>query len=212
MITVEKFMVNPLGENSYILSDESGECIFIDPGFYYEEEYNEVRTYIDENKLKPVKITNTHCHFDHIMGVEFIRKEYNVPFYGHAEDAFLIERSMSQAQMFGMEMGTVGPLDHLLNEGETIQFGNSELEIIHVPGHSPGHLVFYSPNDKFIIAGDVLFYGSIGRTDLPGGDYNTLISGIKNKLFQLPDDTKVYSGHGPETTLGFEKSSNPFLT
>lgn len=212
MITVEKFMVNPLGENSYILSDESGECIFIDPGFYYEEEYNEVRTYIAEKKLNPVKIINTHCHFDHIMGVEFIRKEYNVPFYGHAEDAFLIERSMSQAQMFGMEMGTVGPLDQLLNEGEKVQFGNSELEIIHVPGHSPGHLVFYSPKDKFIIAGDVLFYGSIGRTDLPGGDYNTLISGIKNKLFILPDDTKVYSGHGPETTLGFEKSSNPFLT
>lgn len=212
MITVEKFMVNPLGENSYILSDESGECIFIDPGFFYEEEYNEVRTYIAENKLKPVKITNTHCHFDHIMGVEFVRKEYNVPFYGHAEDAFLIERSMSQAQMFGMEMGTVGPLDHLLNEGETVRFGNSELEIIHVPGHSPGHVVFYSQKDKFLIAGDVLFYGSIGRTDLPGGDYNTLISGIKNKLFQLPDDTKVYSGHGPETTLGFEKSSNPFLT
>ncbi len=212
MITVEKFMVNPLGENSYILSDESGECIFIDPGFYYEEEYNEVRTYIAENKLKPVKITNTHCHFDHIMGVEFVRKEYNVPFYGHAEDAFLIERSVSQAQMFGMEMGTVGPLDHLLNEGEKVQFGNSELEIIHVPGHSPGHVVLYSPKDKFIIAGDVLFYGSIGRTDLPGGDYNTLISGIKNKLFLLPDETKVYSGHGPETTLGFEKSSNPFLT
>ncbi|WP_340114480.1 MBL fold metallo-hydrolase [Maribellus mangrovi] len=212
MIRVEKFMVNPLGENSYVLSDETGECIFIDPGFYFQEEHDEIKTYIADKKLKPVKITNTHCHFDHIMGVEFIRQEYNLPFHGHPDDAFLIERAATQAQSFGMEMSSVSPLDHHFQKGDKVKFGNSELEIIHVPGHSPGHVVFYSAEDNFIIAGDVLFYGSIGRTDLPGGDYNTLISGIKTKLFKLPDDTKVYSGHGPETTLGFEKNSNPFLT
>ncbi len=205
-------MVNQLGENSYILSDESGECIFVDPGFCFDEERDEVRAYIAENKLTPVKIVNTHCHFDHIMGVEFLRKEYNIPFYAHKEDAFLVDRANTQAQMFGMEMEPVQPIDHFFEEGEKVSFGQSELEIIHVPGHAPGHVVFYSQADKFVVVGDVLFYGSIGRTDLPGGDYDTLISGIKNKLFKLPDDTKVYSGHGPETTLGFEKSTNPFLT
>ena len=205
-------MVNQLGENSYVLSDETGECIFVDPGFYFDEEHDEVRTYIAENKLKPVKITNTHCHFDHIMGVDFLRKEYNIPFYAHKEDAFLVERAAGQVQMFGMEMEPVQPADHFFDEGEKVSFGQSELEIFHVPGHAPGHVVFYSKADNFVVVGDVLFYGSIGRTDLPGGDYDTLISGIKNKLFKLPDDTKVYSGHGPETTLGFEKNTNPFLT
>lgn len=212
MITVAKFMVNQLGENSYILSDESGECIFVDPGFYFDEERDEVRAYIAENKLTPVKIANTHCHFDHVMGVEFLRKEYGIPFYAHKEDAFLVDRANAQAQMFGMEMEPVQPADLFFDEGEKVSFGQSELEIIHVPGHAPGHVVFYSKADNFVVVGDVLFYGSIGRTDLPGGDYDTLISGIKNKLFQLPDDTKVYSGHGPETTLGFEKNTNPFLT
>jgi glyoxylase-like metal-dependent hydrolase (beta-lactamase superfamily II) len=212
MIKIEKFVVNPLGENSFILSDETGECIFIDPGFFYEEEHQEIRDYINTNSLAPVKITNTHCHFDHIMGVEFVRSEYKIPFYAHEDDAFWVEKAIDQGKMFGFNMKEVAPIDDFLLEKEYISFGNSKLEIIHVPGHSPGHVVFYSEKDKVLIAGDVLFYGSIGRTDLPGGDYNTLISNIKTKLFALPDDTKVYCGHGPETTLGFEKRSNPFLT
>lgn len=205
-------MVNPLGENSFILSDETGECIFIDPGFYYDEEHAEVKKYIADENLKPVAITNTHCHFDHIMGVEFVRKTFNIPFYAHQDDNFWIERAESQGEMFSIEMAAVNPADNALSEGETVKFGITELEVIHVPGHSPGHVVFYSAASQFLIAGDVLFYGSIGRTDLPGGDYNTLISNIRNKLFKLPDDTKVYSGHGPETSIGFEKTSNPFLT
>ncbi len=212
MIKVEKFVVNPLGENSYIISDDTGECIFIDPGFYYEEEYEEVKAYIIENRLIPVKITNTHCHFDHIMGVEFIRNEYNIPFCAHQADAFWVEKAIDQGKMFGFKMDAVSPIDEFLKEDDHIKCGNSKLEIIHIPGHSPGHVVFYSPDDKILIAGDVLFYGSIGRTDLPGGNHETLISGIKNKLFSLPSETKVYSGHGPETTLGFEKSTNPFLS
>lgn len=211
MIKVEKFVVNPLGENSFVLSDETGECIFIDPGFFYEEEHTEIKDYIAKNNLRPVKITNTHCHFDHIMGVEFLRNEYQIPFQAHADDAFWVERAIDQGKMYGFNMKSVSPIDSFLHENEFIEFGNSKLKIIHVPGHSPGHVVFYSEKDKLLIAGDVLFYGSIGRTDLPGGDYNTLISGIKTKLFALPDDTKVYCGHGPETTLGFEKENNPFL-
>jgi hydroxyacylglutathione hydrolase len=212
MITVRKFVVNPLGENSFIISDETGECIFIDPGFYYEEEFDEIKDYISQNQLVPVKITNTHCHFDHIMGVEFIRDEYGIPFQAHADDLFWIERAVEQAKMFGFSMQPVKPIDSFLVEGEKILFGNTELEIINIPGHSPGHVVFYNKVENFIIAGDVLFYGSIGRTDLPGGNYNDLISNIKNKLFSFPDETKVYCGHGPETTLGFEKQTNPFLT
>ena len=212
MIKVEKFVVNPLGENSFVLSDETGESVFIDPGFFYREEKREIKEYIADNNLKPVKIANTHCHFDHIMGVEFIRNEFDVPFCAHPEDSFWVDKATEQGNMYGFEMKPVLPVNELLVEKEFIQFGNSVLEIIHVPGHSPGHVVFYSKEDKILIAGDVLFYGSIGRTDLPGGDYETLISNIKNKLFLLPDNTKVYCGHGPETTLGFEKTTNPFLT
>ncbi len=212
MIKVEKFVVNPLDENSFVLSDETGECIFIDPGFFYEGEHAEIKDYIANNKLKPIKITNTHCHFDHIMGVEFIRNEYKIPFQAHADDAFWVEKAIDQGKMYGFNMKPVSSIDSFLHENEFIEFGNSKLKIIHVPGHSPGHVVFYSEKDELLIAGDVLFYGSVGRTDLPGGDHSHLISGIKTKLFVLPDDTKVYCGHGPETTLGFEKENNPFLT
>lgn len=212
MLKIEKFVVNPLQENTFVLSDETGGCVFIDPGFYFDVEHQEIKKYISENELTPVMIANTHCHFDHIMGVEFLREEFRIPFYAHADDSFWVEKAIDQGRMFGFEMKPVQAPDAFFSENELLKFGNSELEIIHVPGHSPGHVVFYSPNDGILIGGDVLFYGSIGRTDLPGGDYNTLISGIKNKLFRLPDDTKVFCGHGPETTLGFEKNHNPFLT
>ncbi len=212
MITIEKFVVNPLAENSFVLSDETGEAVFIDPGFYFDEEHAEIKNYIESNHLTPVKIINTHCHFDHIMGVEFIRNQYNIPFWAHPDDEFWVEKATVQGEMYGFTIHPVSPANNLLNEKETVKFGNSELEVIHVPGHSPGHVVFYSKQDAFLIAGDVLFYGSIGRTDLPGGDYDTLISNIKSKLFALPDNTKVHCGHGPETTLGFEKTTNPFLT
>ncbi len=212
MIKIEKFVVNPLGENSLVISDETGECIFIDPGFYYEEEYEEIKNYIHENQLKPVKVLNTHCHFDHILGVDFIRDEYRIPFLAHPADAFWVEKAVDQGAMFGFTISPVRPIDILVEEGDVVRFGNTELEAIHVPGHSPGHLVFFNRKEQFLIAGDVLFYGSIGRTDLPGGHYQTLIDGIKTKLFSLPDETKVYCGHGPETSLGFEKQSNPFLT
>ncbi|WP_346862985.1 MBL fold metallo-hydrolase [uncultured Draconibacterium sp.] len=212
MIRIEKFVVNPLGENSLVISDETGECIFIDPGFFYDEEKDEIRSYITDNKLTPVKITNTHCHFDHIMGVEFIRDEYGIPLHAHADDAFWIEAAQEQANRFGFEVEPIRPIDAFLSENDTIKFGNTTLEVLHIPGHTPGHVVFYNRETGVLIAGDVLFYGSIGRTDLPRGNHNDLISNIKTKLFKLPDNTKVYCGHGPETTIGFEKSTNPFLT
>ncbi|MFW5822139.1 MAG: MBL fold metallo-hydrolase [Tangfeifania sp.] len=212
MIEIKKFTVNPLQENTFLISDETGECIFVDPGFYFPVEHDEIKNYISENDLKPVMIANTHCHFDHIMGVEFIREEYKIPFVAHPDDAFWIKKAIDQGKMFGFDMKPVSSPDSFFSEDEKLKFGNTELDIIHVPGHSPGHVVFYSEKEKILIAGDVLFHGSVGRSDLPGGDHATLISGIKEKLFKLPDETKVYCGHGPETTLGFEKQSNPFLT
>lgn len=212
MIKIEKFVVNPLGENTLVVSDDTGECIFVDPGFYYDEEHDEARAYVAENNLTPVKIVNTHCHFDHIMGVEFIRNEYSIPFCAHPADAFWVERAVDQGRMFGFDMKPVGPIDEPVNDNDIIKFGNTSLRVIPVPGHSPGHIVLYNEEAGVLIAGDVLFYGSIGRTDLPGGSHNDLITNIKERLFVLPADTKVYCGHGPETTLGFEKTSNPFLT
>lgn len=212
MIKIEKFVVNPLQENTFVISDETGKCVFVDPGFYFDVERNEIKQYIEDNHLKPVMIANTHCHFDHIMGVEFLRGEYKIPFRAHPDDAFWVEKAIAQAEMFGFEMEPVREPDAFFADDEPLKFGNTELQIIHVPGHSPGHVVFYFENEKMLIAGDVLFNGSIGRTDLPGGHYQTLISGIKTKLFSLPDETTVYCGHGAETTLGFEKSSNPFLS
>lgn len=208
---IKKFIVNPLQENSYLISDESNECILVDPGFYSQEEQENIKTYICSNNLKPVMIANTHCHFDHIMGVEFIRREYDIPFIAHTDDLFWIENAVEQGEMFGFEMNPVNLPDSCFNISEPLRFGNSEFEIIPLPGHSPGHVVFYSSDERILIAGDVLFYGSIGRTDLPGGDHRTLVSNIKNKLFTLPEGVKVYCGHGPETKLDFEKSSNPFL-
>lgn len=212
MLKIEKFVVNPLQENSFVLFDETGECIFVDPGFHFDLERDEIRSFIGDHHLTPVMIANTHAHFDHIMGVEFIRNEFNIPFKIHRDDRFWIDNATEQAGMFGFEMGPVQSPDFFFSENESVKFGNTELRIIHIPGHSPGHVVFYSEKEKILIAGDVLFYGSIGRTDLPGGNYQVLISGIKDKLFRLPEETKVFCGHGPETKLSIEKSSNPFLT
>jgi hydroxyacylglutathione hydrolase len=212
MVKVQKFIVNPLQENTYVVSDETGECILIDPGFYFEEEQDEIKEYLTHNNLKPVYIANTHCHFDHIMGVEFIRKVYQIPFMAHRADDFWIEKAVDQGQMFGFDMDQVDAPDSFFEEDDMMKFGNTSFKIIHIPGHSPGHAVFYFENSNFLMAGDVLFYGSIGRTDLPGGDHQALISNIRNKLFVLPEETKVYCGHGPETTIRNEKSFNPFLT
>ena len=211
MIKVEKYIVNPLQENTWLLYDETRECIIIDAGFYYRDEKEEILSVISENHLVPVKLVNTHCHFDHMLGVEFMRSHYKIPFFVHKDDLFWVEKAVEQGEMFGFNMKPVSPPEGYIPAGEPVRFGNSELQVLHVPGHSPGHVVFYAPEEKFIIAGDVLFYGSIGRTDLPGGDYSTLINGIRSVLFELPDETVVYCGHGQETTIGFEKMNNPFL-
>jgi hydroxyacylglutathione hydrolase len=212
MTLVATFTFNPFQENTYILYDDSKECIIIDPGCYDEGEKLELAVFIEQNGLKPVRLINTHCHIDHVFGNHFIITKYNLPLEIHEGELSVLNAVQQVSMMYGIPFDDPIPIvDKFIKEGEIIKFGNSKLEAIFTPGHSPASLSFYCKEAGFLIAGDVLFYGSIGRTDLPGGNFNTLISSIKDKLFQLGDDVEVYPGHGQKTTIGFEKRTNPFL-
>ena len=209
---IEVFAFNPIQENTFVVYDEnSGECAIIDPGCINNKEFEILKGFISANDLKPVKLVNTHCHFDHILGVERCRAEWNLAWEAHPADAFLVSNAQAQAAMFGVNIAPIQSAETALADGSEIKVGNAVLKVIHVPGHSPGSICLYENESQFLLAGDVLFKGSIGRTDLPQGDYDTLINGIKEKLFVLPDDVKVYPGHGPSTSIGFEKANNPFL-
>jgi len=212
MIQIKKFTFNPVQENTFVVYDETNECVIIDAGCYYENERHELDKFIAEKQLKPVRLINTHCHFDHIMGVTHCRIKYKVPFEIHLDEEILVEHAVDSGDRFGIPMEPIDAPDAYFHEGDRTTFGNSYLEVIESPGHSPGGVVFYNPEQKILIAGDVLFYGSIGRTDLPGGSFEQLTGNIKTKLLTLPEETVVYCGHGPETTIGFEKKNNPFLT
>jgi glyoxylase-like metal-dependent hydrolase (beta-lactamase superfamily II) len=210
-MNIKYFTVNGFAVNSYLLFDDSLECVIIDPGFYERREKASLTNFISENKLKPVAVLNTHCHVDHVLGNKFVCEHFQIPLSIHKEDQFLLDRSLQMGKIFGLDAEPSPPSDTYLNQGDTVRFGNSELEVLHTPGHSPGSVSFYNKQDKFVIAGDVLFAGSIGRTDLPKGNYETLISSILNKLLILPSDTVVFPGHGPSTTIGHEHDTNPFL-
>ena len=211
MLQIKKFTFNPIQENTFVVYDETGECVIIDAGCYFENERQELDAFISKQQLKPVRLINTHCHFDHIMGVTHCRAKYHLDFEVHESEAPLVEQAADQGDLFGIPMEPIDAPDAFFEEGDLITFGNSSLQVIAAPGHSPGGVVFYNPEQKILIAGDVLFYGSIGRTDLPGGSYERLVGNVKTKLLTLPEETIVYCGHGPETTIGFEKKNNPFL-
>ncbi|MFY9152538.1 MAG: MBL fold metallo-hydrolase [Prolixibacteraceae bacterium] len=212
MIQIKKFTFNPVQENTFVVYDETGECAIIDAGCYFDYERRELDDFIATKQLKPVKLINTHCHFDHIMGITHCRIKYKILFEIHPDELALIEQAESHGDLFGIPMEPVDAPDAFFQEGDRIIFGNSYFDVIAAPGHSPGGVVFHNPEQKMLFAGDVLFYGSIGRTDLPGGSFEQLIDNIQTKLLILPEDTIVYSGHGPETSIGFEKNKNPFLT
>jgi len=212
LIQIQSITFNPFAENTFILYDESRECIIIDPGCYDPQEEDSLSTFISNNNLKPVRLINTHCHIDHVLGVEYVAKRYELGFEFHHLDMPVFESTETVAAMYGIPNVKL-PVEPtgFLDENDTVKFGRSELEILFVPGHAPGHIAFLNKAQKFVIGGDVLFYGSIGRTDLPGGDHATLIHNIKSKFLPLGDDFTVYSGHGPETNMGFERANNPFL-
>jgi len=211
MITVKKFTFNPFQENSYILFDESKKCVIFDPGMYDEAERHQVEDYIKNQELEVEKLVNTHCHIDHIFGNNFISKKYNVELEAHKFEKVVLEHGPISANMYNINYTPSPEIKKFIDEKEDFVFGNSRLKVFFCPGHSPGSLCFYSEENKFVIAGDVLFFQSIGRTDLPGGDYATLINSIKTNLWNLPGATKVYNGHGQDTFIGYEKENNPFL-
>ena len=211
MMNLKAFTNNPYQENTYLVFDETKDCAIIDPGMYTAEEQNSVVNFIREQGLKPVMLLNTHCHIDHVLGNKFIFDQYGLKPQFHQGELSLLHAIPSYAPMQGINYELSPEPIHFLPEFGTIKLGNSTLDIIFAPGHSPAHLCFYNKLEGFIIGGDVLFKGSIGRTDLPGGSFEILINSIKNQLFVLPDEVKVYPGHGTFTTIGFEKLYNPFL-
>ncbi|MFT3737897.1 MAG: MBL fold metallo-hydrolase [Breznakibacter sp.] len=213
MIKLEKLTFNPFQENTYLLYDETGECVVIDPGCLSQAERIHMKSTIEKMGLKPVKLIFTHLHLDHVFGSKFVADQWHLPVLAHADDEFFIGLAQASSARFGIQFDeTPAPLTGHLKEGDTVGFGNSEVDVIHVPGHSPGGICFYAKDEKILVAGDVLFYSSVGRTDLAGGSHEQLIENIKGKLLALPDDVQVFPGHGPSTTIGQERWQNPFLS
>ena len=209
---IHQITFNTFQENTFMLWDNTGDCIIIDPGCYEKNEELELVDFINKNNLNPVKLINTHCHIDHILGNKFVSEKWNLELYINKIDLPLLEGSGDIARMYGFENYKGSPYPkHYLEEGDILEFGESKLEILFTPGHAPGHICLFNKEEGFIVSGDVLFNGSIGRTDLPGGDFDTLIESIKTKLMTLQDETIVYCGHGPSTSIGRERLSNPFL-
>ncbi len=211
MVHVQVFVFNPIQENTYLVYNDNGKALIIDPGCYFTAEHEMLKNFMEEKKLQPVQLLNTHCHLDHVFGNKWVHKTYGLELYIHPEE----EKMLAFAPQSGLKWGIpfdnyVGPL-HFLHEGDTIKLDEDEFQILLTPGHSPGSLCFYNKQQGFVIAGDVLFLESIGRTDLPYGNHETLLSSIREKLFVLPDETVVYNGHGEPTTIGHEKKFNPFL-
>lgn len=209
---IKQFAFSPFQENTYVAYTDSKEAMIIDPGCYSTTEEDQLRTFIESNGLKVVYLVNTHLHLDHAFGNSFVEETWNVRTAAHAGDSFWLKGMAGQCRMFGLELRKPAPgIGIELHEGDRIPLGSESFEVLHVPGHSPGSIVLYNGQHHILFAGDVLFEGSIGRTDLQGGDYGQLIKGIQEKMLVLPDETVVYSGHGAATTIGKEKASNPFL-
>jgi hydroxyacylglutathione hydrolase len=211
MIKIKQFTFNPVRENTYILFDETNDCVIIDPGMYDSDEQNIFYRFIKDNNLNPVLLLNTHCHYDHVFGNKFVFDNWSLKPQFHKGELIVLQSIPGYVPQMGLNYELSPEPEVFLPESGSVSFGSSVLELIFAPGHSPAHLCFYSRADNFLIGGDVLFYNSIGRTDLPGGNHSQLINSIRQNLFILPDDCEVFPGHGPSTTIGFEKQHNPFL-
>jgi glyoxylase-like metal-dependent hydrolase (beta-lactamase superfamily II) len=212
MSSVVSFTFNAFQENTYLIYDDTKECVIIDPGCYDQAERDELSLYIERNNLMPVRLLNTHCHIDHVFGNKFVSEKYSLPLEIHEGELPVLEAVPKVSMFYGLPYPEPSPMpEKFIAEGEIIEFGKTKLETLFTPGHSPASISFFCKEDRYVIAGDVLFYQSIGRTDLPGGDFKTLLGSIVDKYFPLGDDVRVYPGHGPATTVGFEKENNPFL-
>jgi hydroxyacylglutathione hydrolase len=212
MTQVQTFTFNPFSENTYVIFDDSQECIIIDPGCFDPSEKSTLQLFIANNKLRPVRLINTHCHLDHVFGNRFASETWQLGLEIHELDLPVLERFMVVCERYGIPWNEDSPRpSRFIADGETISFGSTSLQALLTPGHSPGSLSFYCADAGFVIAGDVLFHESIGRTDLPGGDFEVLRDSIHQKLFVLPGETIVYPGHGATTTIRHEKEYNPFV-
>jgi hydroxyacylglutathione hydrolase len=210
MLQVQRFTFNPVQENTYVLYNAEKQCCIIDPGCYFASEEKELTDFISNNELKPVLLLNTHCHLDHIFGNRFVSKKYDLVLHIHEKEVPVLEWGPASGERWQLPFENYDGELIFLEEGQTVSLGDEKLEILLTPGHSPGSICFYSKQHKFIIGGDVLFQGSVGRTDIPGGDMDTLLESIKTKLYTLPEDVIVYPGHGDSTTIGDEMKTNPF--
>lgn len=212
MFSIQKFTFSPFAENTYVLYNGQGSALLIDPGCFFPEEETILKGFVEQNGLKVNRLLNTHAHIDHVFGNDFVYKTWGVLPELHEGDLQTLRLMPAAAELWGIKGYKLSPQPgHFLTEGEKIQLNSDELEVFFVPGHAPGHVAFICHAQKFVIGGDVLFNGSIGRTDLPGGKLETLMNSIKNKFMTLPDDYTVYSGHGEETTIGKERRTNPFI-
>lgn len=211
MLKIKSFTFNPFQENTYLLINEKKEVLIIDPGAYFENEKNTLLNYISQEELRPVRLLNTHCHIDHIFSNHLIFEQFGLQPEIHEWEKPVLENAVQAALRYQIPMTASPEPAAYLSESGTIQLGEDTLAILLTPGHSPGSVCFYSAKQEFLIGGDVLFRESIGRADLPGGDYNTLEKSIREKLYSLPDNVVVYPGHGPETNIGHEKHNNPFV-
>lgn len=211
MLKIQSFTFSPIQENTYLLYNEFNQCVIIDPGCYFDAEKDQMAGFIKQKGLTPKMLLNTHCHLDHVFGNKFVAETWALTLHLHEKEKTVLEFAPASGLMWNMPFDNYTGDFIYLKEGDHIKIGEDELTVIEAPGHSPGHVCFYCKAQNFIIGGDVLFQRSIGRTDLPGGNHQTLLNSIRQKLFVLPDATVVYSGHGPATTIGEEKVENPYL-
>ena len=211
MLTVHKLVFNAFQENTFVIEAENKECIIVDPGCSNPTENHQLKSFINQNGLTPKKLVLTHFHLDHVFGNQYVKDEWGLLPTGHKDGEFTMSGNQRACELYGIQYIPSPPIAHFINDGDEIALGTDVIKILHVPGHSTGHVALVSETSNWVIAGDVLFQQSIGRTDLPGGDFDVLEKSIKEKMYMLPDEMVVYCGHGPETSIGNEKFANPFV-